>query len=126
MTLHTESIDLVCCWSGALEARGDAPGLSSYAGKSSLFHSANWARSLSIDEAAAVQTGKRGADSKPRIPMTPAREKAIVAMLRAGHGYNYVARAMDCTRTVPRRLARLHAIPRAVAGSNQYALVMAQ
>lgn len=119
-------MDLEVAWSGAMERNGTAAGLSSYDGRSSIYHSPNWERldALEHGECMALErVAKRGHDRKPRAPKCdPAREARAVEMLERGVSFGDISRALDVSTSVPRRLARRMGIDRSAlrgAGNRQ-------
>jgi hypothetical protein len=106
-------IDLVVAWSGELEASGAVPGLSSYQGRSSLYHSANWERPES-GEAKELSPGTkkaRGHDRRTRAKYG-SLDADVLAMLKKGASYGAISRRLDCSYTLPRNVARRNGIDR--------------
>lgn len=111
---------LVPVWNGELEARGEAPGLSAYDGKSSIYHSVNWERSDELERRhdnrqrrAEGFAAVRGSDTKPRVARG-SRDAEVVERLKKGVSYGAICRELGVTLSVPRRLARIHGIDRSV------------
>lgn len=116
-------MELIPVWNGALEARGDAPGLSNYAGRSSLHHSASWAQGegLADGERAKPEASMWGSGrsyqfaDKPRpayVPrkitprLSPERAQAVAVLLRKGVSYRTLARDWGVTFGQARRVAK--------------------
>jgi hypothetical protein len=111
-------MDLEVYWSGSLEAQGKAPGLSSYQGRSSIYHSANWERldMLEHGEAKARSVNghpKRSEDGQwRRKACDPETAAEALRLLKSGISYNQISVRLNVSVSVPRRLGRLHGIDR--------------
>jgi hypothetical protein len=95
-------------WSGTLEREGKAAGLSTFSGRSSLFHSANWER---------LDTLEHG-EVRGRVPMAE-RVKVddsirdrILQRLKFGMTYGQIMAEIGVSASVIRRIARRHGIDR--------------
>ena len=108
-------------WSGRLERMGEAPGLSAYSGRSSVYHSPSWSESEASEAVLTPRTaGQRGADKKPRIK-AGSKDAEVLAKLKLGGSYNSIAKALDVSATVVRSVARRYGFDRrAMIGTNQY------
>lgn len=122
--------ELEVAWSGALETRGEARGLSSYEGRSSLHHSASWAlaearEAASVDLPGPGRPRVIGRCRRPRVvatraasrqwpPLTGERRAEVLRMLIGGVSYRAIARALDCEVTQIRRVGRDHGIDRSM------------
>lgn len=111
-------------WNGELERRGEADfALSSYYGRSSLYHSANWER-LEWGEAKETADGRvirpRGPDRKPRIK-PGSFDVPVQDLLKKGLSYGAIMRALGVSLDTVRSNARRLGINRsALAGQNQF------
>lgn len=111
---------LVPHWSGELEARGEVSGLSSYRGRSSIYHSVNWERSDELERRHDNRLRKaegfaavRGSDTRPRVPKG-SRDAEVIERLKKGCSYGAICRELGVTLSIPRRLAKLHGIDRSI------------
>lgn len=110
MTVET----LEVAWSGAMEARTEAPGLSSYIGRSSLHHSASWAqaeaRELEADgyaQSVAEPERPAWAGVKPVAPkLSVEREGAVALLLRKGVSYRRLFKDFGVSVSQARRIAK--------------------
>lgn len=101
---------LEVAWSGALERRGMVGGLSSYCGPSSLLHSPAYGPDI-LEPLPPGVVRRRAEDRKPRAK-PGAHDADVVALLRKGLSYNMIARALRCSATVARSVARRHGLCR--------------
>jgi hypothetical protein len=105
--------DLVPVWSAEMERSGAAPGLSSYQGRSSIFHSPNWER-LDVGEAKELPPGvkrARGHDRRTRAKYG-SLDADVLVMLKKGASYGAISRKLDCSYSLPRNVARRNGIDR--------------
>lgn len=100
-------------WSGALEHDGAVPGLSRYAGKSSLYHSASWAYAEALEQQAMIPAPivipppPAWMPPKPTAPkLTKEREGAVAVLLRKGVSYRKLVRDFGITLHQARRVAK--------------------
>jgi len=111
---------LEAVWSGALERSGGAPGLSAYAGRSSLYHSANWEaaeRFEALEMSQAPRGNKelgRGKDRRPRKSYEPHGfyDARALELLRKGCSYGNIVRELGCSMGIVRRVAKSNGIDR--------------
>jgi hypothetical protein len=115
-----EYAELVPHWSGELEARGEARGLSSYQGKSSIYHSVNWERSDQLERREDNRARRaegfapiRGSDGRPRV-LRGSKDAEVLERLKKGCSYGAICRELGVTLSVPRRVARINGIDRSV------------
>lgn len=105
-------------WSGELEARGDAPGLSNYVGRSTLCGAMELLEALAQGDAGRVPGRARGPRTPTKWPaLTVETSAAILALLQRGVSYNGVVttlgkRGIVCSRDQARKVGRDHAIVR--------------
>lgn len=114
-------IELVPVWSGALEAAGQAAfSLSSYDGRSSLYHSANWERLDTFERGEVKGHGERGPDRQPRAkPGT--YDAAVLEQLKRGASYGAIGRNLGISPALVRNVARKNGIDRSMfSGCNQF------
>jgi hypothetical protein len=103
-------------WNGSLEARGLAPGLSSYYGRSSLHHSVSWAtvEAREADESGRAIAVSAEAPARPSwappkpaaAPLTKEREGAVALLLRKGVSYRKLVKDFGISLSQARRIAR--------------------
>lgn len=91
--------ELVAVWNGERERRGEAPSLTTYAGRSSLHHSPPWS---DLDEQPA----------KPRA-VPRAHDDAVVELLRKSVSYGAIARQLGVASHTVRSIARRYRLERA-------------
>jgi hypothetical protein len=97
-------------WNGALERSGLVAGLSSYDGKSSLFHSPAYTPDTP-DEVMPGRVRGRNEDRKRRA--RPGEHDAeALRLLRNGLSYYLIARKLDCSEALVRSVARRHGLCR--------------
>lgn len=97
-----------------MERAGTAPGLSSYDGRSSIYHSAPWERLDALEHGEVKGHGKRGPSDKPRTVVTPELHDRILGMLRRGASYGAISRELSVSESVPRTIGRRNGIDRAM------------
>jgi hypothetical protein len=94
-------------WDGEREARGDVNGLSSYIGRSSLHHSANWERLEQLEHGEAKGNGRRPRGRPMGTGMPPrSKDPEILLLLKKGCSYGAVTRKLDVSVGCVRRVAR--------------------
>lgn len=119
-------------WNGTLEARGEAPGLSNYLGRSTLCGCMEVLEALAHGEVnrhpQRTQENRakrlkwtphttRSATFRRWPPLTPETSAAILQLLQRGVSYNGIVstlakRGIVCSRDQARKVARDHAIVR--------------
>ncbi len=106
--MQTESLEV--WWSGALEAKGLAPGLSRGGANSTLYlGGGNWRETDSLDfgECKGRKPGRR-----ERVKPDAKRSDRIYVMLKRGASYNAISRELDISTSVVRRIGRARGIDR--------------
>lgn len=102
-------------WSGAMEARHEAPGLSTYFGRSSLHHSASWAQAEARELESLGGTAPPApppprpdwAPVKPTAPpLSKEREGAVALLLRRGVSYRRLFKDFGVSVSQARRIAK--------------------
>lgn len=103
-------------WSGALERSGEAPGLSAYSGRSSVYHSASWEAADAAEQrelkAAGFKRKTRGPGKGQRVSGR-SKDAEIKAALLKGASYGAAERKFGVSASVVRRCARELGISRA-------------
>lgn len=118
-------MELVAVWNGTLEARGEAPGLSSYIGRSTLCGCMDMLEALAHGEVnrhpdrtlANRRKAKMGRPVSRWPKLTQQTSAAILELLHRGVSYNGIVttlgqRGIACSRDQVRKVGRDHAIVR--------------
>lgn len=113
---------LEAVWSGALECAGVAPGLSSYRGRSSLYHSPAWERWEGLAYGEVQRHPGRPRVVRPVVTrptayrkhpaLTVERAAAVLALLQRGVSYSKTAAAAGVTRDQARAVGKRAGIVR--------------
>lgn len=114
MSSKGTDVELVPVWNGEMEARGEAPGLSSYRGRSSIYYSATFEKmdSASYGDGTLSPLSNRKPRKKPRR-IDAAEEAEILRLLKAGCPYTQIVKLHHVGSSVVRRIAKQAGIDRA-------------
>lgn len=95
-------MDLEVAWNGQMERDGDAPGLSVYQGRSSLYHSPGWSQE-SLEYGEVERHPNRG---RPLGSKNGANHARALELLRGGLDCSAVARRLAISSSIVRYVAR--------------------
>lgn len=111
---------LVPAWNGALERSGEVPGLSTYKGRSSIYHSVNWEQSEEYERRKELRNDpnhvptvrKLSAWGRAVRAINRSNDAQILQRLKFGYSYNDISREMGVSVSVIRRVAKENKIDR--------------